>query len=219
MELISYFRSDPILPEDWNSVPLDEPARVRQARHLIHLAMSAHRLSTLPSEVQVRDSGAHGGVPSWHTRHIATSPHCLISTDLQTCRLTEVRWRRAEVQDMQRCRGAHSQVLPREAGFQEPCDPGLQVRNVRTAFGTASNVGFQSSRLTQQLAMLAAPTVPRDAGSGRLIWVDLDVASCHLLLFDKDPAVRDRGLLSASQTSHPPLQDPPGPRRKLRRLR
>lgn len=46
--------------------------------------------------------------------------------------------------------------------------------------------------------MLAAPTV-HYRGRGRieqgLFYVGhLDVASCHLLLFDKDPAVRDRGL-------------------------
>lgn len=45
--------------------------------------------------------------------------------------------------------------------------------------------------------MLAAPTLTRPRGQDRAgpIYVGhLDVASCHLLLFDKDPAVRDRGL-------------------------
>lgn len=117
--MISYFRSDPILPENWNSVPRGEPASPPDGGQLIHLAMSAHRLSTLPSEVRSVTQGAHGGVPRWHARHIATSPHECRLADLDECsgalRMGEV----------QRCTLARSQLLPMKGRFSKTVRPGI----------------------------------------------------------------------------------------------
>lgn len=115
--MISYFRSDPILPENWNSVPRGEPASPPDGGQLIHLAMSAHRLSTLPSEVRSVTQGAHavshGGTP-------ATSPRRLMSADLPTWTSAAVR-----MAEVQRCTLARSQLLPMKGRFSKTVRPGI----------------------------------------------------------------------------------------------
>lgn len=116
---------------------------------------------------------------------------------------------------MQRCRGAER----RDAGSHTrkcfPCRAGFQDRATRgaTRCGMHALHALHGARRVQPVEIesklvelhsswpcwsllqyiLELPR-PRQDRAGPIYVGHLDVASCHLLLFDKDPAVRDRGL-------------------------
>lgn len=103
-----------------------------------------------------------------------------------------------------RCRLARSQVFPMQGRFPRPYDPRATRCGMRALHGArpAQPVEIESKLVGSHSSWPCWPLlqyVPklsrlRQDRAGPIYVGHLDVASCHLLLFDKDPAVRDRGL-------------------------